>query len=815
MRTSFVAGLRLSSIIACALAAAPVFAQESSTSLQTIAPPGPLVASQPSPPASAATPQAFAANAQALGGLQEIVVTANKRSQNLDDVGLTITAASGAQLSQLGIRDTGDLAKITPGLQFAKSQDGTPVFTLRGVGFNDYTLGASPAVSVYVDQVPMAYSVFTKGATLDLERVEVIKGPQGLLFGQNSTGGAINYIANKPTDTLQGGVDLSYSRFDTFDGDAYISGPVGDTLGVRVAVATTQSGPWQKSVTRDASLGRQHFYQGRLQFDWKPTDRLSFLLSVNGWKDDGDTQAAQLIGIDLQQTSSAANPTVVADRIAAFENYPLSDQNPRSADWDDDRSLKHDDSFLQTSLRADYKVTDDISLTSVSAYSHYVEHMGIDRDGTTLHNAGVNDNGRVDSYYQELRLSGKTDRFNWLLGANYAQNKTLSANDILTGDSTNTALLPGGPFIARSTTTITQNTRDSAVYGNVEFKVTDQLTLLGGARYTESKNRYSSCMRGDEGMQATFGYFSKLLGGTTNGPVTSQSCLNLDATTFQMIQTPFHDQLNQHNVSWRGGINFKPSQNILFYGLISRGYKSGSFPTVPASTTAQFAPVTQESVTAYEAGVKITALDRTLQLNAAGFHYDYKNKQVRGIILDPIFNQLEKLVNIPKSRINGVELEIIYTPVHGLTLHGGATYIDSKVQKFSGINNNRITDDYAGSALPFSPKWYLVGDINYEFAINDNLHAFLGANALYNSKANSTLIANDSNLAELSRIKAFTTVDLRAGIKAADDRWAFSIWGRNITNSYYWSNQFVTQDVVVRYAAKPVTYGATLKFNFR
>jgi iron complex outermembrane recepter protein len=812
MRTSFVAGVSLSSVIACTLAATPAFAQESPASPQAVAPPALPVASQPAPASSAAV---TAAPASSTGGLQEIVVTANKRAQNLNDVGLSITAASGAQLAQVGIKDTGDLAKITPGLSFAKSQDGTPVFTLRGVGFNDYTLGASPAVSVYVDQVPMAYSVFTKGATLDLERVEVLKGPQGLLFGQNSTGGAINYIANKPTDTVQGGAGLSYSRFDTFDGEAYISGPVGDTLGIRAAVATTQSGPWQKSVTRDAALGRQHFYQGRLQFDWKPSDRLSFLLSVNGWVDTGDTQAAQLVGIDLQQTSSAANPAEVARRIAAFENYPLSDQNARNADWDADRSLKHDDAFIQTSLRGDYKLTDDVTLTSVSAYSHYVEHMGIDRDGTTLKNAGVNDNGRVESYYQELRLSGKSGPFNWLLGANYAQNKTLSANDILTGDSTNTALLPGGPFIAKSTTTITQNTRDTAVFGNVEYKLNDQITLLGGARYTDSKNRYSSCMRGDAGMQATFGYFSDLLGGSTNGPVTGQSCLNLDATTFQMIQTPFHDHLNQHNVSWRGGVNFKPTKDILLYALVSRGYKSGSFPTVPASTTAQFAPVSQESVTAYEAGFKITALDHKLQVNAAGFHYDYRDKQVRGIILDPIFNQLEKLVNIPKSHINGAELELILTPVRGLTLHGGATYIDSKVQRFSGINNNRITEDYAGSPLPFSPKWNLVGDINYEFAVNDSLHAFLGANALYNSKANSTLINGDSTLPELSRIKAFATLDLRAGVKSASDRWTLSVWGRNVTNSYYWTNQFVTQDVVVRYAAKPVTYGATLKFNFR
>lgn len=740
----------------------------------------------------------------------EIIVTAQKRSQSVNDVGLSITAATAEQLMQAGVRDTADLVKITPGLQFAKSQDGTPVFTLRGVGFNDYTLGASPAVSVYVDQVPLSYSVFTKGATLDLERVEVLKGPQGLLFGQNSTGGAINYIAAKPSDELEAGFSASYGRFKTFEGSVFVSGPVSDTLQVRASAATTQSGAWQRSVTRNAELGRQKFYQGRFQAEWNPSDKLSVLFSANGWRDDGDTQAGQLVGTKLQQTSSLANPAVVANRVAAFLSYPLSNQNARTADWDSDRSLKHNDHFYQFSLRADYELNDDISLTSLSAFSKYEEHFGVDRDGTARKNAGVNDNGSVKTYYQELRLAGKTDRLDWLVGANYAQNKVFSANDILTGDSTNTAILPGGPFIAISTTTITQNIRDSAIFANAEYKLTDKLSILAGARYAESKNRFTSCMRGDAGMQATFGFFSNLIGGSTGGPVDGTTCLNLSASTFQVIRTPFQDNQNQHNTSWRAGINYKPDRDTLFYGLVSRGYKSGSFPTVPASTTAQFAPVTQEAVTAFELGAKLSLIDRKLQVNAAVFHYDYKNKQVRGIIIDPIFNQLEQLVNIPKSRINGAELEMVLTPVRGLTLRGGATYIDSKVKRFVGINNDRVVGDFAGSALPFSPKFYGVASANYEVPVNDRMNAFLGTNILYNSKTNSTL-GNPAS----SRIKAFTTVDVRAGVKSADDVWTFAVWGRNIFNSYYWSNQFVTQDVIVRYAAKPATYGATLIFAFR
>jgi outer membrane receptor protein involved in Fe transport len=317
-------------------------------------------------------------------------------------------------------------------------------------------------------------------------------------------------------------------------------------------------------------------------------------------------------------------------------------------------------------------------------------------------------------------------------------------------------------------------------------------------------------MVGDAGMQATFGYLGGALSGIPQPPVNGTTCLNLDAKTFANIRTPFHDSLNEHNVSWRGGVNFKPQDDILLYALASRGYKAGSFPTVPASTTAQFSPVTQESVTAYEVGSKITALERRLQLNAAVFHYTYNNKQVRGIILDPVFNQLEELVNIPKSRINGAEVEATVRVMTGLTVRAAATYISSRVQQFSGINNARVTANYAGSALPFSPKWNAVLDAEYRWLLTGDLSAFAGANLLYNSKTNSTLGDPIS-----SRIDSYATLDLRAGVKGPDDRWTVSVWGQNVTDKYYWTNQFVTQDVVTRYAAMPVTYGLSVNYNFR
>ncbi|GGD81189.1 TonB-dependent receptor [Croceicoccus mobilis] len=754
--------------------------------------------------------------ADTTGSANEIIVTAQKREQSLNDVGLSITAASGDQLTNLGITNTGDLAKVTPGFTFTKSQDGTPLYTLRGVGFNDYTLGASPAVSVYVDQVPLAFGAFTQGASLDLERVEVLKGPQGILFGQNSTGGAINYIAAKPTDYFEAGASASFGRFNTFEANGFVSGPVADGLGVRAAVGTTISGPWQYNYNRDEKLGRQDKLQGRFQAAFEPSDRMSFLLSVNGWRDKSDTQAGQFQGLYLQidETAVAAgglfDPEEVLRRIAAFRALEPAPDNARAADWDPNRDLRRDDGFYQISLRSDFELTGDITLTSITAYSNYNENYSVDRDGTSLINAGVNADGTVDSFSQEIRLAGETGIFNWLIGGNYATNDVVSANDILTGDSTNTAILPGGPYIAASTTTITQDIEDIAVFGNVEAILSDQLTVLAGARYTETTNDYTSCMRGDFGMQTTFAFLSDVLSGTPGAPAGPDTCLNMDQNTFELIRTPFEDTLKEDNFSWRVGANFAPDSDTLLYALASRGFKSGSFPTVPASTTAQFAPVTQESVTAYEAGAKLTLLDGMAQLNLAGFHYIYNDKQVRGLVIDPIFNQLEQLVNIPKARINGGEIELTARPIDGLTLRGAVTYVDSKVKEFTGINNERILADYSGSSLPFSPKWHVVADVNYERPVSAALNAFAGANLLYNSSTNSTL-----GDAPNSVIDSFTTVDLRVGIKAADDAWSFSVWGRNVFDEYYWTNQFVTQDVVVRYAAMPASYGATVKFEFR
>src|SRR5690606_36266074 len=231
----------------------------------------------------------------ALAQLEEIVVTAQKRSENINDVGLSIAAVSGTKLSEQKLTSLEEISSAVPGLVYSTSTANTPIFTLRGIGFNEQPLGAYPATSLYLDEAPMPFPVLASHAAYALERVEVHKSPQGILFGQNSTGGAINVIAAKPGDELEAGADVSYSRFNKVEMNGFVSGPLTDTIGARLAVTGVNSDDWQRSTSRDDENGAEEYQAARLILTFEPTDTASYLFNINGWNDKSDPQAQQFI----------------------------------------------------------------------------------------------------------------------------------------------------------------------------------------------------------------------------------------------------------------------------------------------------------------------------------------------------------------------------------------------------------------------------------------------------------------------------------------------------------------------------------------
>src|SRR5262245_29436870 len=258
--------------------------------------------------------------------IEEIIVTAQKWEQSASTVGMSITAATGDTLQERGIDSVANLTRLVPGLTRQESSFNSTSFTLRGVGFFNSDLATPPAVTIYVDEAPLPYPAMTKLAAFDLQRVEVLKGPQGTLFGQNATGGAVNYIANKPTSTFEAGITADYGRFDTASLEGYVSGPLGDAISARLALSTVQGDGWQRGMQRGDELGGTDEVVGRLLVDFHPTDTLAIRLNANGWRDRSDSQAPQHRGV------SAAVPSVPLD--PQFLAAPLAPDDARAADWD-------------------------------------------------------------------------------------------------------------------------------------------------------------------------------------------------------------------------------------------------------------------------------------------------------------------------------------------------------------------------------------------------------------------------------------------------------------------------------------------------
>jgi iron complex outermembrane recepter protein len=754
-----------------------------------------------------------------------IVVTAQKREQSIDDVGMSVNALSGDELRDRGVSDPRDLIKLIPGFTYTSSQFDQPTYTIRGVGYYESSLSAGPTVSVYVDQAPLPYPSMTRGAILDLERVEVLKGPQGTLFGQNSTGGAINYVAAKPTEDFAAGGSLSYGRFDSFEGEAYISGPLAENLRARLAVKTEQSGDWQRSASRDDTLGSRNFTTARLLVDFEPADTIRFQLNVNGWLDRSDTQAPQVTVIDPVNVALPLDPRVAGSVIA--------NPDARIADWDPGLDFSRDNKFFQASLRGDVDLGENVTLTSISAYQTLDQFAFQDADGTPARNLHIIPRGEIKSFSQELRLAGASTgaRLNWLVGGNYQNDKVEDNQQIFLGESTGAFV---GPFFFDNFFNIANNDIEAwAVFANVEYQLSDNLSVQGGIRYTETSVVYDSCTvdSGAGDLATIFGFIQSLVA-FPGPPPAAGECITLQADFSAGLLT---DTLNENNVSWRLGVNWKPfGDETLLYANASQGYKAGSFPTLSASNSGQLSPVTQEKLLAYEAGFKAPLANAQAQLNGAVFYYDYSDKQLRGRVLDPIFGQLEKLVNIPESRIWGAELQLLWAPVEGLKLSANGAYTNSKI-----LANKDGTDfvnfpqrlgpeiPFTGNGFPYTPNWQFSLDAQYDWSLTSSLDAFLGAGLVYQSDTKSGLQDSDTDRPEnigvsagaayndpALAIDAYALLDLRAGIEGADGRWKLTVWGKNITNKYYWVNVLKVQDTLNRYAGRPATYGATFTVKY-
>ena len=766
--------------------------------------------------------------------LEEVIVTANKREQRLQDVGLSVSAVSDGELASQRIESVADLAKVIPGLQAAPSVNNTPVYTLRGVGFYETSVAAYPDVSIYLDQAPLPLSVMSRLTMFDLQRVEVLKGPQGTLFGNNATGGAINFVAAKPTGDFDAGADLGFGRFNTADAGGFLSGPITQSLQARLAVKVVQGGDWQYSYTRDDSLGSARDGAFRLILAWQPLEGLDALFNVNGWQDRSDPQAPQLARTptpaDLQAPIGTVGPTGTIGPNFPLLFYPAAPHNDRAADWSPDNRPSADDRLTQVSANVTYALTPGLAVTAISNFIHYRMQNSTEGDGTALNDLDItSDHADATTFTQEIRVAGNASgsTLRWVLGSNYERTTVEESANLIDPDAS-TGAQQG--FSADSYVS-DQKMSNVAAFGNLEFDVTNRLTLQTGLRYTQADRSTSS------GTYPTPGYVEPFPG--------SPGLLNLLNYVWAKIYTPlfcpgvtyqplvpgesvsinpktcrtgvYQATLDQNNVSWSAGGTFKATADTLLYLNVARGYKDGSFPEVSAATTTQYGAVSQESVLDYEAGIKLQLAGGRVTLDADAFHYDYNDKQLRAKTVDPIFGLLDTLVNVPKSEVNGAEFEMHVRPIGGLDLRAATTYLDSKVKEYDGtVGIDRINGlafpvraSFSGVSLPFAPRFQGSASADYAFPAGDRHQGFVGASVAAQSKSFGSLALSAQDVAD-STIDAYATVDLRAGIESADDKWKVMLWGTNVTDKYYWTNALRVYDTVVRYSGRPAEYGVSI-----
>ena len=778
----------------------------------------------------------------------DIIVTAQRRAESLNDVGMSVQAVGGETLELLRVTDVRDLTTVAPSFTVSQSYQGVPTYTLRGIGFNTINLSSTSTVGTYVDEVAYAYPIMNTGPVMDLERVEVLKGPQGTLYGRNTTAGLINFITGKPTDSFEGSVTADVGNYQTYNISGHVSGPIAEGIAARIAFRSENSDKgWQVSNSRGDRLGQVDKLGVRGSLALDPADGTHIDLSVTWWRNRSDTVAGQGIGftpatdpVTGTSTSRLFNAPGLATYIAG--NAPTkatqADWAPEAARSADigtglglDGPLRENNRFWGLKGRLDQDIGDTMKLVSLTSYNDFRRNALSDWSGAPFEVLLQNTVGRIKSFAQEIHLEGESGIVNWLVGGYYANDKILDSNRTMLGQNANVGLirfvgstLLASPFNSngytatdmaqafRSYEDIGQmKTRTWSLFANADWELSDQIKLTTGVRYTEDKQRYNGCSRDFNGnMLPNVNVVNRALYFQTYGvlaaPITQGQCNTFNPTTGTFGEVS--SLLSENNVAWRTALNWSPNDDTLLFASVSRGYKSGTTPINAANLARQNAPVTQEKLTAYELGLKATLADKAIQANLSGFYYDYSDKQISTYFADPIYTALSRLDNVPSSKAYGFEAELVVRPARGVTVSTNGLWLRTRINDYNGTNAAGQPQNFDGAEFIYSPKFQGSMTVTYDTPITDGLDLVGAVSARHQSKSNT--IFEDL---PLYKIKAYTVVNASLGLKSGSG-WSASIWAKNLFDKYYWSAVASNANVVVRFPNPPRTFGLTLGYDF-
>tara|TARA_B110000091_G_scaffold15442_1_gene14610 strand:+ start:267 stop:2636 length:2370 start_codon:yes stop_codon:yes gene_type:complete len=780
------------------------------------------------------------------GMLEEVIVTAQKRNQSENDIGIAISTWTGNELRDMGVVSAEDMALRTPGLTVNESSaTGVPLYTIRGVGFQDYSTGASSTVGIYFDQVAMPYTVMTRGLLFDAERVEVLKGPQGDLYGRNTTAGQINFISNKPSEEFEVGVNVGYSSYSTVDFEGFMNGSMGENVQGRIALKTIQSSDgWQKSVDGDDELGEKDVTALRASFNIELSQDAKLLLVAHHVDDQSDNKANTAYdGREIGLAEFSAPYSAVAPYLASGETPPwYSTDDNESAGWTNsytspitgttfDLRPKRDNQLRGMSARLDWDFGN-VSLTSITAYNKFERVERNDWDGGQYNDSSNINTTDLSVFSQELQLSGSTESVDWLVGAYYSTDEMeeyyhyFMSDSLYGGASLVFDIAPfklNGTGILELDTKYQQETDSSAIFGHVEWQFTDALKLTVGGRYTKEQRDWSGCTYVAD--DNSLGSFNNVLFGTT---LSAGSCGTIDdrpsSPTFilGLLGTPdannglavFTDTIDTSRMMGKIGLDYTPSDNVLYYASISQAFKSGGFNGANSNTTTQLMPYDEEILTSYEIGAKATLLEGSMQLNAAVFSYDYKDKQEQDRVIT-LVGAISGLTNVDESSITGAEIDIQWLPTDGLRLAFGGAWLDTEIDQWQAVDVansawlvNTATFDASGSELPQAPSLSYTALIGYDTNITENLILGMALDLSYTDKTT-------GGVAPERATEDYTVINARLSISDASEKWKTLLWVRNVADEDYYASAFLGGNgPYVRSMGMPRTVGVSLSYSF-
>lgn len=601
--------------------------------------------------------------------IQEIVVTAQRRAQSILDVPLAITAIDESTLAKNGISNSAQLATAVPNLQISSPYGNTqPNFSLRGISVaNEYNSNQASPIGVYIDDVYIAPRTSQGMGLFDLDRVEVLRGPQGTLFGRNTTGGAIDFITRGPAlDGDNGYAEVGYGNFNTFTSQ----GAVEDTLiqgqlGVRVAGNWVHGGGQIDNVYPGGpNPDSQDSRQGRISLRYKPGD--------------GD------LDIKIRAYAGRDNPTQ-----AAVQGFLPARAGLSFFQVDENRIGENQTSASGVAANVSYAFTRALSATSITSFDIGRQDLQQAADGSPLDILDIDWQSHYRQYSEEARFNYEGDPLNLVGGVYYGWDQTVTDNTFDIGS----ALAPGvnGGFFQH----YRQQRHSSAVFLQGDYKLTNQWVFTLGARYTEDRARY------DDG-------YANLFAGNVGGPQTPLAstvpCAGLPGTCAYDPAARYVVNGSNDAPTGRAALSYTFDNGLLTYASYNRGYRSGAFNGGGYTSSSGITYIKPETVNAYEIGGKGRFLDHSLTASGAIFYYDYDNQQLQDTRPGPV----AFLVNAPKSQIYGAEAESTYRVIPTLTLRASFGYLHATYKELTLQGTN-----LQGNQLPFAPTW--TGQLGFDW----------------------------------------------------------------------------------------------------